>query len=112
MDYLNIILNFLLGSGIVSVLFFYRSKRRKENAEAVVVELGAFTAQINHLSKQLKESFAEIDLMQDIIDKKRQKIIELSRKLTELELRAMEEERKRRTVECKICNNSECTERK
>lgn len=112
MELISLILNFVLGSGVISLLVFYRSKQRRERAETSVVELGAFKAQIDHLSKQLKESFSEIDLMQGIIDNKREKIIDLSRKLTDIELRAIAEEKRRRLLEPKICLEEGCKVRK
>ena len=39
MEKLNIILNFVLASGLLGTLIFYRAKRRKENAAADSVEI-------------------------------------------------------------------------
>lgn len=106
----KIILGFISGSGI-GVLLFYRIKRRKENADATVVEHNAYLTQITYLKTQLKESFTELDNMQDIIDKKRKQIIELTKRLGELEIKLVETEQNRQKIECNVCLNDRCKER-
>lgn len=39
MELISLILNFVLGSGIIGLLIFYRSKKRKASAEATGAEL-------------------------------------------------------------------------
>lgn len=111
MEIISLTVNLILGSGIIGLLFFYKSKQRKEAAAATIMELDATETQINHLSKQLKEAYTELDHMQDIIDSKRHSIIELMRRVGELELKLLSEERSRQQAEYHRCLNSECTNR-
>ncbi len=85
---LRIVSDFVLGSGIVGLLFFYRIKQRRESAAAVTAEAQAASAeldvnkaQIEHLSRQLADSFSENVKVQDLVNKERARIVDLMRQL-------------------------------
>lgn len=107
-ELISIVLNLVLGS---SLILFYSSNRRKQAAEASTAEVGARRGefdinrqQIEFLSHQLNEAYAEIDKMQDIINEKRNEIIELIRITKRLEVELINGERLR-------CLRSVCAER-
>lgn len=107
-EILSLVLNALLGSGVVGMFLFYRAKRKKENLSANTMEFEALVAQLRYLKEQIKENFADMDNMQNLLDKKRTLNIELSRKVGELELRLVEEQRLRKLAEYNICTNETC----
>lgn len=108
----------VLGSGIVGLLFFYRAKRRRESADAVTAEARAASAeldvnkaQIEHLSRQLIDSFSENVKVQELVDKERARIVELMRQLGEIEMKFLEEERRRKRAERDVCLVDNCASR-
>ena len=111
MEVINIIVNGVLASGLAGMMLFYRSKRRKHNAEAEVGEFNAAVLQINHFSRQLKEAYAEMDGMQDIIERKRGELLEMSRKLAEMRMQLVRAEERISMAEYNMCTVRECTKR-
>lgn len=107
-EILSLVLNALLGSGVVGMFLFYRAKRKKENVSASSMEFEALVAQLRYLKEQIKENFADMDNMQNLLDKKRTLNIELSRKVGELELRLVEEQRLRKLAQYNVCTNETC----
>lgn len=117
-DILRAIPDLVLGSGIVGLLFFYRAKRRRESADAVTAEARAASAeldvnkaQIEHLSRQLIDSFSENVKVQELVDKERARIVELMRQLGEIEMKFLEEERRRKRAERDVCLVDNCASR-
>ncbi len=116
---LRTVSDFVLGSGIVGLLFFYRIKQRRESAAAVTAEAQAASAeldvnkaQIEHLSRQLADSFSENVKVQDLVNKERARIVDLMRQLGELEIKFLEEERRRKRAERDVCAVENCASRK
>ncbi len=116
---MRIVSDFVLGSGIVGLLFFYRIKQRRESAAAVTAEAQAASAeldvnkaQIEHLSRQLADSFSENVKVQDLVNKERARIVDLMRQLGELEIKFLEEERRRKRAERDVCAVENCASRK
>lgn len=112
------VIDLLMGSGIVGMLLFYRLKQRRESAatltaeaKAAEAELDVNKAQIEHLSRQLIDSLADNAKVQDIVSKQRDRIVQLMRQLGELELKLMEEERRRKQAERRVCFADNCAER-
>jgi len=117
-DILRIVSDMVLGSGVVGLLFFYGSKRRRESAAAVTAEAQAASAeldvnkaQIEHLSRQLVDSFSENVKVQDLVSKERERIVDLMRQLGELEIKFLEEERRRKRAERDVCVVENCASR-
>lgn len=111
MEHLSNILNIILASGIVSLLLFYRSKRRKHNAEADVSEFDAKVIEIKHFSEQLREAYTEIDRMQDIINSTRAHLMDISKALSECRLELIKEQERRAAAEYNLCSKSNCEQR-
>ena len=106
MNWIETLITVLIGSGGCGVLGWVlsaRSTRRKaaaeagiQEAEASIKEIEADERQIAYLKKELADAYAQLDHVQDLMDQKRAKLLELSRKVGELELRLIEEERLRK----------------
>lgn len=118
MELFSLILNFLLGSGVIGVAIFYSSKRRKAAAEASCAELGAkeqeFSLQkdnIEFLSSQLQESWAEIEKLQSTLNSQRDQIVELISKIKQLEIELIENHSLCRRAELSSCKRLECPDR-
>lgn len=111
MENLTQILNIVLASGLIGQFIFFRSKKRKAKTEADIGEFDALKNQVAHFSQQLKESYEEIDKMQDIIDRERNSHVELSRQLSEIKIKLVEEEERRYLAERNICTVIDCDKR-
>lgn len=118
MDIISVILNFLLATGLMGTLIFYRSKARKESAEADRAEIenrhSEFSLQresVQFLGSQIQEAYAEVDKLQEIINRKRDQIIELISQCKQLEIDLIKTENSRRKAELFICTNMNCTSR-
>lgn len=103
-ELISLILNLILGS---SLILFYSSNRRKQAAEAASAEIGVRQSefeinrqQIEFLSHQLNEAYSEIDKMQDIINEKRNQIIELIRQTKSLEINLINKENMHKRYAC------------
>lgn len=77
MENLNVILNFVLASGLLGTLVFYRAKRRKENAAADSVEIENTeqvvkiqSEHITRLDDRVEKLEEKVDKLEIIIDKK------------------------------------------
>lgn len=97
MEIVSIILNFILSSGLIATLIFYNANKRKVNAEASCDELNVKQNELNiehqtiqFLQSQLCDAYIEIDKMQQIINQKRDQIIQLIRQTKELEISLIE----------------------
>lgn len=77
MELFSIILNFLLASGLVGTLLFFRAKRRQENAQASGAELHnteqVVNIQAEHITRldgRVEKLEEKVDKLEIIIDKK------------------------------------------
>lgn len=118
-EIISSVLNLLLGSGLAGVLLFYRSKQRKESAEATQAEMGNRQVEfdihrqsIEFLSGQLSEAYAEVSKLQDIVSDKRDDIIELIRQTKQLEIDIIERENLIRRAAIVACYKKDCGLRK
>lgn len=118
MELVSLVLNFILGSGLVGLLIFYTSKRRKEAAEASSAEIETRSDEFNlhrqsieFLSSQLSEAWGEVEKLQTIINAKRDELVALMRQTKELEFDLIEQISLRRRAELAACARSECPER-
>lgn len=118
MELFSLILNFVLSSGILGLLLFYSSKRRKAAAEAFSAENDAkgqeFSIQkinIEFLSSQLQEAWAEVEKMQQIINGKRDNILSLMSQTKQLEIELLEHKTARKRSEIYRCYRTECVDR-
>lgn len=120
MNWIETLITLLIGSGGFGVLGWVlsaRSTRRKaaaeagiQEAEASIKEIEADERQIAYLKKELADAYAQLDHVQDLMDQKRAKLLELSRKVGELELRLIEEERLRKLAQYNECKR-DCPDR-
>ncbi len=120
MNWIETLITVLIGSGGCGVLGWVlsaRSTRRKaaaeagiQEAEACIKEIEADERQIAYLKKELADAYAQLDHVQDLMDQKRAKLLELSRKVGELELRLIEEERLRKLAQYNECKR-DCHDR-
>ncbi len=120
MNWIETLITVLIGSGGCGVLGWVlsaRSTRRKaaaeagiQEAEASIKEIEADERQIAYLKKELADAYAQLDHVQDLMDQKRAKLLELSRKVGELELRLIEEERLRKLAQYNECKR-DCPDR-
>ena len=111
MEYISLILNFLIGSGVVSVLMFYRSKQRKENAQAALAEndvIKSFAQEWQEIAQQreqtIKDKEAKIDDLYTSLTIWRDKYNELSEKHNSIMLQ-------KQSADYRVCNNRGCSER-
>ena len=77
MEIVSIILNFVLASGLLGTLIFFKQKRRKENAEADGAELentdkviAIQSEQITHLDGRVEKLEEKVDKLEIIIEEK------------------------------------------
>lgn len=77
MEIISIILNFLLASGLIGTLLFFRAKRRQENAQASGAELHnteqVVKIQAEHIGRldgRVEKLEEKVDKLEIIIDKK------------------------------------------
>lgn len=110
-EIISVIVNSTLISAVLGQAWFYKSKKRKQNAEADMSEFDTKVAQINHFSTQLKEAYAEIDRMQGIIDRIRGELIEGGRKLAEARLELVKVQEHLAIAEYNRCDRPGCPER-
>lgn len=66
-EIVSLCLNFILGSGLLGMMIFYRTKQRKEIAQAAMaenenkqVEFLIHKQSVDFLSKQLAEAYTEL----------------------------------------------------
>lgn len=118
MEIVSVILNFVLATGLMGTLIFYRSKARKESAEADRAELenrqtefGLQRESVQFLGRQIQEAYAEVDKLQDIINRKRDQIIELISQCKRLEIDLIMADNRRCKAEMLACHNQNCAVR-
>lgn len=111
-------LNLILGSGVVGLLLFYNSKRRRESAIASSAEISTRSDEfsihrqsIEFLSTQLQEAWSEVEKLQNIINDKRDEILSLMRQTKELEVELIEQMSRLHMAELAACQRVECSER-
>lgn len=119
METLSVILNFILGSGLIGTVIFYSSSRRKANAEAETAEINsqkertsAERENIAFLSSQLQEAWSEVEKMQNIINEKREQIISMMRQTKQLEIELIEQNAIAKRASLLSCANAQCASRK
>ncbi len=110
-EFLKWLLTAVLGTGWIGTFMFYRIKRKKALVEADKQELQYDIDQIEHLKKQNKEAYDTIEKLQTIINDIRAKNIEDAKKITELELKVIEAERRRNLAEYNTCIVENCCDR-
>lgn len=120
MEWITAIVGLLIGSssgGVIGWILSAKSSKRKSEAEANLQEaeanlksLEADERQITYLKKELADAYAQLDHVQDLMDQKRAKLLELSRKVGDLELRLIEEERLRKLAQYNECTR-DCADR-
>ena len=93
METLSLILNFILSSGLIATLVFYKIQRRDKIAEVVAKEtenrqdsISIEQQSVAFLKSQLSDAYREIDKMQEIINQNREQILLLIRQTQELEI--------------------------
>lgn len=69
METLSIILNFLLASGLVGTLVFFKQKKRKEEAEAEGAELENTDKVIAIQSEQITRLDGRVEKLEEKVDK-------------------------------------------
>ncbi len=69
METLNIILNFVLASGLVGTLIFYRSKRRKESAAADSAEIDNTEKIVSMQSEHITRLDGRVEKLEKKVDK-------------------------------------------
>lgn len=77
MEHISVILNFILASGLLSTLIFFKSKKRKEAAEADSAEIknteqvvAIQSEQITRLDGRVEKLEAKVDKLEFIIENK------------------------------------------
>lgn len=114
-EIVSLILNLLLGSGLI---LFYSQHKRKQAAEASSAELDVrrnefdiHRQSVEFLSRQLSEAYTEIDRMQDIINDKRLQILDMLRRTNQLEIDLLNQETIRKKLKMSTCRRADCAER-
>ena len=69
MEIVSIILNFVLASGLLGTLIFFKQKRRKENAEADGAELENTHKVIAIQSEQITRLDGRVEKLEEKVDK-------------------------------------------
>ena len=69
MEIVSIILNFVLASGLLGTLIFFKQKRRKENAEAHGAELENTDKVIAIQSEQITRLDGRVEKLEEKVDK-------------------------------------------
>ncbi len=118
MEIVSLLLNFILGSGMLGVLVFYSSKRRKAQAEASSAEVDARGQElsiqrenIEFLASQLQEAWAEVEKLQTLLNSKRDQIVSLIAQTKKLEIELIECHSSMRRAELASCSRVECPRR-
>lgn len=98
MEIVSIVLNGIFASGIVTVLVFYKSKKRKESAIADKTETEAGDAsfdllgkKVDYIDDQLDSAYTQIKGMQALIDDFRGQVINLQKQLSEVQISLIKE---------------------
>ncbi len=119
MELLSIVLNFVLASGLAGTLMFYRPRRRRESADADSAEIQNRNQEIvmqrdtvRFLGQQLQEAYAEVDKLQELVNRKRDEIIELIRRCKQLEIELIDGDTERRKAAHYACYDPDCPYRK
>lgn len=107
-----------LGTGWITTFLFYRTRRRKANAEADKEEteadkqaFEALGAKVEHLKRENKEGYETIEKLQTIINELRDKNLEQAKKISELEMKLLGAERKQRVADYEKCVVENCCDR-
>ena len=69
MEIVRIVLNFVLASGLVGTLLFFRSKKRKEMAEADLAELENTEKVVAIQSEQITRLDGRVEKLEEKVDK-------------------------------------------
>lgn len=111
MEEINMLLNLIIGSGIIGMLIFYRSKKRKEKAEAAKAEttndimIAAEWKEVaEKREKQMDLKDAKIEELYVSINQWRDKNNELSAENHALRLEQV-------SAKYKTCNRRQCDQR-
>lgn len=108
MEYINLIFNLIVSSGLISLLIFYRSKQRKEAAGATIIEaesIKAFATEWKELADsrdiKLEQKDSKIDSMYIMINEWRDKYNSLSNECHTLKL-------ENQSLKFRLCNKRGC----
>ncbi len=120
MNWIETLITVLIGSGGCGVLGWVlsaRSTRRKaaaeaeiQEAEASIKEIEADERQMQYLKSGMEDAYRQLNALQEVIDKLRTKLLEAKRKIGDLELRLLEEERLRKLAQYNECKR-DCPDR-
>lgn len=120
MNWIETLITVLIGSGGCGVLGWMlsaRSTRRKaaaeagiQEAEASIKEIEADERQVQYLKSGMEDAYRQLNALQEVIDKMRAKLLEDKRKIMDLELRLLEEERLRKLAQYNECKR-DCPDR-
>lgn len=118
MEWANIIINAIIASGIIGTLVHYKSKNRKQVAEADKTETEADVAafdsleeKIAFLDNQLIDSFEQRERLQTLLNEERETNIKLRQEKADLKVEQMAEREKRITAEWNMCIVDNCKNR-
>lgn len=113
MTLLNILLpliTLIVGGGASWLIFFKKEKRRIE-ASTKGVELKTEKLAYDFHSKELQEAYEKIIEMQKIVDEEREKWVSLSKQLSEMKMKLLQEEERRELAEFNVCTVKFCEKR-
>lgn len=105
------IISSALGTGWLLTFLFYRSKKRKANAEADKEEMSVDFDQIAHLKEEIQGAYSINEKQQEIINKVRTTNIEQQKKINDLELKVVELERRLKLSDYNKCMVENCCDR-
>lgn len=105
------IISSALGTGWLLTFLFYRSKKRKANAEADKEEMSVDFDQISHLKEEIQDAYTVNEKQQEIINRVRMTNIEQQKKINELELKVVELDRRLKMSDYNKCIVENCCDR-
>lgn len=118
MEWVNIILNFILGAGIISTFVHYKSKNReaaanasKSENEADLAEFNALEEKLAFLDKQLIESFEQREHLQELLNESRDREIKMGQESTAIKRELMRLKEKLMAAEWNVCVVPNCPKR-
>lgn len=115
MEWLSLILNFILGSGLLGTLVFYVPKRRKEIAEAKSAELenmskegNVYEARVQFLLNQIDFTQSQVDEYIKQFDELQKKLVSIREHATNLEIDLVHEKMKSDHYHKHTCKVDDC----
>lgn len=118
MEWANIILNFIIATGIISTFVHYKSKNReasananKTEAEADMAAFDSLEEKIAFLDKQLVESFEQRERLQNLLNDSRDCEIKMGQELADVKVELMRVKEKLMAAEWNVCVVPNCPKR-